>query len=83
MVPEEILTELHTSENCSAAKELCIPRASPDDFSIAVLSSLHASLSMMMSIWGQLPFYILLKPKKLPLIIFNYYYHYDVATLVQ
>ena len=48
MVPEEIMTDVHTLENCSKAKQPCVPQASPDDFSIAMMSSLHASAYMMM-----------------------------------
>lgn len=49
MVPEEIMTDVHTLENCSDARQPCLPQTSPDDFSVAMMSSLHASAYMMRS----------------------------------
>jgi len=53
MVPEELvisMTDIHTYENYSDAKQPCIPQAFPDDFIIAMMmSSPHASAHMMRS----------------------------------
>lgn len=48
MVPED-MTDVHTLENCGSAKQPFVPQASPEDFSVAMMSSLHASAYVMRS----------------------------------